>query len=78
MPPAIAAKAVPSKGMAAKIKPGLDDGVDQQRRKKDEINQLLDAVPEMIAQMHPAPDGNPEQDQGEIGEKRSAVFIAVF
>lgn len=54
----------------AKIETGLDDGVDQQCRKQDEINQFLDAVPEMVAEVHPAPNGGAEQDQGEVGEQQ--------
>ena len=34
------------------------------------IDQLLDPVPEMVAEVHPAPDRRAEQDQREIGNEK--------
>ena len=49
-----------------------DDCVDQEGREEDEINQFFDAIPEMIAEVHPATNGNPKQDQGEIRQQEQS------
>ena len=68
MPPPIAATPLSNEGRGGgKIDARAGDGVKQQGREQHEIDQLLQAAPEVVAQVHHPAQAEAEQDEGEIG-----------
>jgi hypothetical protein len=47
----------------------LEQAVEQQRRKQHVVDQLLQPVPEVVAQMQDAAQAGAEQDQGKVGKE---------